>query len=426
MANDEVEAMFIVSRLIAVVKTIMTCQTALLVLLIAEERRRRQMIQANLIQTNNLLLNCIALPQSTQRKVWMKIRSKMWWERDVLTLYDDEDWKNNFRMTRGSFQKLCGVMEGIMKPEEVTVRAPIPLEMRVAIVLYKLASCAEYRIVAKKFGVHKSTVKKMVYQFCRGMVTSALQNFIKVPTTEEAISIASRFEQKFHIPQIIGCIDGTHIPVLPPTDGHKYFVNRKGWPSYVLQAVVDDMYRFWNINCKMPGCSHNADVLRQSTLFSEAHLLPKELREVNGVSINHFLLGDPAYPLLDWLMKGYTHSPNITPEQESFNVYLSSARTTVEIAFGRLKSRWRVLLKHNNFHFSFTPKVIATCCALHNFCENEKEDINPNWLVEAATLESDVPQPGIRANNCTDSTNGQRIRAALTDYLSANFPLRRS
>jgi len=173
----------------------------------------------------------------------MKIRRKDWWERVVLTEYDDEDWKKNFRMTRRSFNKLCGFMEGVMKPEVVTVRAPIPLEMRVAIVLYKLASCAEYRVVANHFGVHKSTVMKMVYQFCKGMVTSAIHNFIKVPTTDEAISIASRFKQKFNIPQIIGCIDGTHIPVLPPSDGYKDFVNRKGWPSYVLQAVVDDMYR---------------------------------------------------------------------------------------------------------------------------------------------------------------------------------------
>ncbi|TNN62771.1 hypothetical protein EYF80_026997 [Liparis tanakae] len=53
-------------------------------------------------------------------------------------------------------------------------------------------------------------------------------------------------------------------------------------------------------------------------------------------------------------------------------------RTTVEIAFGRLKSRWRVLMKRSDFHYLFTPKVIATCCALHNFCENEKEVVNPN------------------------------------------------
>ncbi|KAJ8353199.1 hypothetical protein SKAU_G00207660 [Synaphobranchus kaupii] len=53
--------------------------------------------------------------------------------------------------------------------------------------------------------------------------------------------------------------------------------------------------------------------------------------------VDFFLLGDPAYPLMDWLMKGYIQSPAITPEQESFNIYLSSARAAVEMAFGRLK-----------------------------------------------------------------------------------------
>ena len=79
------------------------------------------------------------------------------------------------------------------------------------------------------------------------MVSSVIHNSIKVPTTEEAVSIAHWFEQKFHIPQIIGCIDGTHIPVLPPSDGYKDFANRKGWPSCVLQAV-DNMYSLCIMN----------------------------------------------------------------------------------------------------------------------------------------------------------------------------------
>lgn len=129
---------------------------------------------------------------------------------------------------------------------------------------------------------------------------------------------------------------------------------------------------------------------------------------------------------MDWLIKGYTRSPNLTAEQESFNVYLSSARTVVEIAFGRLKSRWRVLLKRSDFHFTFTAHVIATCCALHNFCEGEKETVNPTWTEEAAHLERDLPQPGVRTYNASDCSSGQEIRRALTEYMGANFALRRA
>lgn len=170
----------------------------------------------------------------------MKVRSKDWWERVVLVEFTDREWKQNFRMKRRSFMKLCALMESHMAPEEVTVRSPVPLIMRVAIVLYKLGSSAEYRIIANQFGISKSSVKKFVYMFCKSMITGPIKQLIRVPTDEEALEIARGFEASHHIPQILGLIDGSHIPVLPPSDGYKDFVNRKGWPSYVLQAVVDN------------------------------------------------------------------------------------------------------------------------------------------------------------------------------------------
>ena len=170
----------------------------------------------------------------------MKVRSKDWWERIVLTEFTDADWKQDFRMTRRSFVKLCALMESYMAPDDATVRAPIPLMMRVAIVLYKLGSCGEYRLVANQFGIHKSTVKKFLYMFCKGMMAGPIRQLIRVPSDEEAVEIAGWFEAAHRIPQIMGIIDGTHIPILPPSDGYSDFVNRKGWPSYVLQAVVDD------------------------------------------------------------------------------------------------------------------------------------------------------------------------------------------
>ena len=58
-------------------------------------------------------------------------------------------------------------------------------------------------------------------------------------------------------------------------------------------------------------------------------------------------------------------------------------------------------------------------------CEDEKDGVNPTWTADAAVLESNLPQPGVRAHNAPDNAVGQVIREALTNYLSANFPLRR-
>lgn len=61
------------------------------------------------------------------------------------------------------------------------------------------------------------------------------------------------------------------------------------------------------------------------------------------MEIPFMIVADPAYPLLPWLLKGFSGS--LSAKEESFNVYLNSARVSVEMAFGRLKARWRMLHK---------------------------------------------------------------------------------
>jgi len=59
-----------------------------------------------------------------------------------------------------------------------------------------------------------------------------------MPSENEAKDIAEVFEQVTNIPQIIGAIDGCHIPITAPEEGHADFVNRKQICSLVLQAIV--------------------------------------------------------------------------------------------------------------------------------------------------------------------------------------------
>ncbi|KAL7407739.1 hypothetical protein ABVT39_012779 [Epinephelus coioides] len=177
------------------------------------------------------------------------------------------------------------------------------------------------------------------------------------------------------------------------------------------------------------GREEHCGLVRVRIHWHKATLGRTDSRSVEGVvevddqGVNYFIIGDPAYPLLEWLIKGYTRYPGLTPKQESFNVYLSAARTCVEIAFGRLKSRWRILLKRSDLHYTFSPYLIATCCALHNFCEKEKDHGNPRWMHEATILEEQFPQPADHPVNAV-SADGQAIREALKNHMVTNFPLR--
>ena len=57
----------------------------------------------------------------------------------------------------------------------------------------------------------------------------------------------------------------------------------------------------------------------------------------------------------------------------------------VEIAFGRLKARWRRLSKQIDMDIDNIPHIITACCVLHNVCEVHGDSFNDEWLLEVDT-----------------------------------------
>lgn len=122
-----------------------------------------------------------------------------------------------------------------MQPAEpfLVARKPISIQKAIAVTIFYLASCCEYR-VSNLFGIHKTSVWRCIHKIV-GAINYILQSlYIKMPNEFECTMIAQMYEKRTHIPQLIGAIDGTHIPMLPPADGYRDYINRKGWPSMVL------------------------------------------------------------------------------------------------------------------------------------------------------------------------------------------------
>ena len=77
--------------------------------------------------------------------------------------------------------------------------------------------------------------------------------------------------------QAFGCIDGTHIPIKRPiVDSQDYF-NYKQFFSLNVQAVCDFRGIFMDVDCRWPGCVHDAKVFANSNIHNElkAGNLPK-------------------------------------------------------------------------------------------------------------------------------------------------------
>jgi hypothetical protein len=224
------------------------------------------------------------------------------------------------------------------------MRKAIPTDQRVALTLWFLATGADYRTVGHLFGVSKSTVCVVTKQVCSAIVKRLLPEYVKLPTGEALTDreVVEGFKIEHGFPQCVGAVDGTHIPIISPQECPADYYNRKGWHSIILQGVVDHKGRFIDVYAGWPGRVHDARVFANSSLYQRGQsntLFPDRKESIAGQEIPLVLLGDPAYPLLQWLMKAFPNNGRLSQQQKTFNYSLSKARVVVEHSYGRLKGR---------------------------------------------------------------------------------------
>lgn len=336
----------------------------------------------------------------------------------MLRTFTDRDWMENFRVSRNTFYILCEQLTPYIRRRDTQLRRAICVEHRVAITLWCLATCGEYRTIAHLFGVARCTVCVIVHDTCKAIVNVLLKTYIQFPQGAELSEVVEGFKNKWGMIQCAGSIDGCHIPVTPPALNHTDYYNRKGWYSVLVQAVVDHNYLFTDVCVGWPGSVHDARVLANSTIYKKAsqrEILCGENVNVCGTDVPVFLIGDSAYPLNSWLMKPFAYNSNLTPAQRSYNFHLSRARIVVENAFGRLKGRWRRLMKRNDMNIDNIPHVITACCILHNMCEVHGDSFNDLWLEDVDMSTQPEASPSGGSNVCHTA---KAIRDALVKYYS--------
>lgn len=197
---------------------------------------------------------------------------------------------------------------------------------------------------------------------CIWQVIAAVDHRVKniqFPTTSEELAMYKQgFYSIAHLPNCIGAIDCTLVPILSPHEREDVFVCRKGYHAINVQAVVNTNMKFTNVVARWPGSTHD------NVIFENCAL--KQWLD-NG---NHgWLIGDSGYAL-----KRYMLTPKIHPttrQEIAFNNAHSRTRMVVERAFGILKSRFRCLHKTGGC-LQFSPEkcaqVFVVCAKLHNVC----------------------------------------------------------
>ena len=300
------------------------------------------------------LLAMLLSNENISRRYWMINHHQNWFEILWEARYNpivENLFQKQFRMLPRTFEQVVNLVTEPLIRQDTMFREAVTIHKRVAVAVWRLATGNSYRAISKVFGINCSTVNVILLEFCTVIYVLSSQ-FINFPVTEDETSIMIdlfRISSDCELPQVVGCLDSTHCKIrCPDVESKADYFNRKQVYSINTQAVVGERLRFLDVATGFPGSTHDARVLRSTSLFGRAErneILTLPIIEVQGNEIKPYIIGDGAFQPVRWIMKPYARHRNLTPEERHFNRKLSKTRSLVERAFGLLKTRWRCLLK---------------------------------------------------------------------------------
>ncbi|KAG1686943.1 Protein ANTAGONIST OF LIKE HETEROCHROMATIN PROTEIN 1 [Nymphon striatum] len=297
--------------------------------------------------------------------------------------------------------------------------APVSVEKRVAVALWRLATNCEFRTLGSLFGIGCATASKICNQVCDAIVKHLTPTYVKFPSGENLRNICEGFQEIGRLPLVCGAIDCCHIPIIGPKADKSDYYNIKGFYSIILQGVADHNGLFIDVGAGWAGKSHDAKIFQSSNFHAKLENgLSNDIDpiQIGGVEILPYVIGDAAYPMSHCLMKPYPDDETLSSAKQNFNFNLSKCRSVIEHAFGRLKSRWRCLAKRLDSPSDKVPTIIVSCCTLHNYCEMNNDRLEDIEVQEMST-ENDNELEIIQQNS-EPSSDAKGIRTALTEYLS--------
>lgn len=179
------------------------------------------------------------------------------------------------------------------------------------------------------------------------------------------------------------------------------------------------------MNVGSPGRCNDSAIFEKSSLKEQllkCNLFKEKSRPISGVNVPIVLLGDSAFKLDEHLMKPFPFMINQSSQEKEFNYRLSKCRRVVENAFGHLKARFRRVGKGLDNHMCNATAVIKACCVLHNFLNEENDDINEKWLAAQQMVDQTRQWPDSSSNLSGNfNKRGEEIRQAFCSYFGKYF-----
>ncbi len=283
--------------------------------------------------------------------------------------FEPDFFEGTFRLTRVGVQEILDIVGQYLTPETARNRS-LSAEEQLLVAIRFYSTDGFYRLVGDAHGVSDPTVCRIVHKVTSLINQKLFRDVVRWPEREaDKIAIRKRFFKVAKMPSVCGCIDGTLIPIIRPSEYEEQFVDRKGNHSLNAMMVCGPEMQIYYCNVNRPGATNDARVLRTSSL---ANKFKSGWRPFPSA----LLLGDSAYPVSQWLMPPLS-LPNPTNQERRYNRAHKKMRRLVECSYGIMKNCFPCLGKLRVKSPKFAAEIVQAVVTLHNLrLRNKPEPVS--------------------------------------------------
>lgn len=290
-----------------------------------------------------------------------------------------------YRFSKNNIMNICDDLEEDLLMDYIVDNLkgkPLTAQQQVTLALKFYGHGSTYRSLGEQYGVGIGSVSRVI----SNVTNSIIQVYgptMRMPLTRERCQLISRdFFDLAGFPNVIGCVDGSLIPIIRPHENEHVFVSRKGYHAINIMCVCTSNLEFIYVDTKFPGSTQDAAVYRESNL-RQAFL--------DGLIPQGYLLGDSGYGISRHLLTPIQNP--VDRAEMDYNRAHRRTRNVVERAFGVLKSRFRCIDK-NGGPLRLVPRksarVISAVTLLHNKAIELDQVLDHELIIEEAVDDDDV------------------------------------
>ncbi len=171
----------------------------------------------------------------------------------------------------------------------------------------------------------------------------------------------------------VGASDGFLFLIRTPrrreaTNSRLYFSGHYSRMGLIVQAMCDANCKITYMAVLAPGRSSNLKAYKKSSLQ----------RWVENLLPMHFVSTDNAYICTEHLLTPFCGRSWFNDDFDTYNFYLSQLQIQIEMVFGLLVTKWRILYHHCKYHLKMCIKVL-----LHAAFSTTGASINGDFSTKA-------------------------------------------